>query len=55
VIPADRQTAEREILSLMKNGEHIDHFETFRGLMVRPLSAINHAAPYQSLAQSDML
>ena len=30
VIPADRQSEEREILTRIRRGEHIDHFETIR-------------------------
>lgn len=30
VIPADRQSEEREILTRIRGGEHIDHFETIR-------------------------
>jgi PAS domain S-box-containing protein len=30
VIPADRQSEERDILTRIKRGEHIDHFETVR-------------------------
>src|SRR5689334_9838545 len=30
IVPEDRQDEERLILERLSNGEHIDHFETFR-------------------------
>ena len=41
VIPADRQSEEREILTRIRRGEHIDHFETIRQRKDGPLIVVS--------------